>query len=160
MSKSKITKFFEKNKTPLLVALGVIVVVIIIWLLRKKKGLDAEEIVLSEQYTGQNITSGMPWRDMATRLRKAFGGPNSSATDEDEVYNVLSMLRTQADWDYLKRYWITYYKSLPWYDRLHNFIMNGSNNDSLVVLMKYELDDTELQLCRDILNAKGITPDF
>lgn len=156
-----IKKFIKKNRTALLIALGVIAVAVVAWLVwRRRTGVVTEDVTQTEQYTGQSVTAGMQWRDMAERLLKAFSGPNASLTDEAEVYKVLGKLNNDADWDYMKRYWTTYYDALPWWKKLHAVVVNGSNNNSLVVLMKYELDNSELQRCRDILEAKGITPDF
>lgn len=154
-------KLIKKHKVPLLVAAGVAVAVVAVWVVaRKTKGVDKKEKDEAEAFVGQAVTSGMNWKDMAVRLRKAFGGPNSSGTDEDEVYAVLGLLRNQADWEYLKRYWTQYCESLSWWQRLNDNLMNTSAYTSLTASLTYELDTRELQRCRDILSAKGITPDF
>lgn len=161
MKTKDITKFVKKNQKPLLIALGVLLVLVVVWLLfRRSRGVETQSVNQAEQYTNQTVTAGMNWKDLARRLRQAFSGPNSSATDEDEVYNVLSALRTQADLEYLKRYWTTYCESLPWWQRLNDNIMNGTNYKSLPALLVYELSSSELQHCRDILESKNITPGF
>ena len=103
----------------------------------------------------QQVTSGINWNDLASRLLKAFQGPNSSNTDEAEVYGVLGSLRNQADWEYLKRYWSMYYETIPGWR-----VFVGSLKKSLVVELKYELNESELEQCRTILESNGITPDF
>ena len=161
MKTSDITKFFKKNKTPLLIAAGVLVVLVVALLVwRKYRGVNSNDKNDAEDLTGQQITSGMNWKDLAVRLRKAFGGPNASGTDENEVYLVLGALRNQADWEYLKRYWTTYCESLPWWQRVNDNLMNGTDHKSLTASLIYELDNSELQRCRDILADNGITPDF
>lgn len=161
MKTKEITKFLKKNQKPLLIALAVFVVIVVVWfVLKRRRGVDTEQQNLAEQYTGQQVTPGMNWKDLCARLRKAFSGPNASGTDEDEIYAVLSALRNQSDWEYLKRYWTEYCESLPWWQRLNDNLMNTSTYKSLAASLKYELDSTELQRCREILTAKGITPDF
>lgn len=161
MKTTDIKKFIKKNKTPLLVALGVVAVLVVVWIIWKKsKGIDTRDKDLAEQNTGQQVTASINWRDLATRLRAAFGGPNSSGTDEAEVYAVLGTLRNQADWEYLKRYWTTYCESLPWWLKTKDYLYNTSRYKSLTASLIYELDSGELQQCRDILTAKGIMPDF
>ena len=109
MKTKQIADFVKKNKKSLLISLGVVVVLVVVWVIvRRKKGIDTKEKDLAEQNTGQSITAGINWRDLADRLRAAFSGPNASGTDEVEVYAVLGTLRNQADWEYLKRYWATY----------------------------------------------------
>ena len=163
MNTKEIKKFFVKNKKPILIAVGVIVAVVVVWIVWKriKNGLqnqaDKEQ---AEENTGQSVTTSINWRDLAVRLRKAFGGPNSSGTDENEIYLVLGTLRNQADWEYLKRYWTSYCDSLPWWQSLNDVLMNGTNYKSLTASLIYELDSSELQTCRNILEQKGITPDF
>lgn len=161
MKTKQIADFVKKNKKSLLISLGVVVVLVVVWVIvRRKKGIDTKEKDLAEQNTGQSITAGINWRDLADRLRAAFSGPNASGTDEVEVYAVLGTLRNQADWEYLKRYWATYCDSLPWWKRLNDNLMNTSNYKSLVASLIYELSTIELQHCREILLSKGITPDF
>ena len=161
MKTKDITKFLKKNQKPLLIALGVLAVAVVVWLVfRRSRGISADQQHLAEQNTGEHVTVSINWRDLAIRLRKAFSGPGSSSTDEAEVYAVLGVLRNQADWEYLKRYWTEYCNSLPWWQRLNDNLMNTTNYKSLVSALKYELDSGELQQCRDILLSKGITPDF
>lgn len=161
MKTKEITKFLKKNQKPLLIALGVVVVIVVVWIIvRRSRGVIGKDKELSEENTGQEVTSSINWKDLATRLRQAFSGPSTSGTDEAEVYAVLGTLRNQADWEYLKRYWATYCASLPWWQRLNDNLMNTTNYNSLVASLIYELDSSELQQCRDILTSKGITPDF
>lgn len=161
MKTNGITKFVKKNKTPLLVALGVVAVAVVVWLIwRKSRGINTNHMQLAEENTGTTVTVSINWRDLAIRLRQAFSGPNASSTDEAEVYAVLGTLRTPADWEYLKRYWTEYCNSLRWWQRLNDNLMNTTNYKSLTSSLIYELDSSELQQCRDILLSKGINPDF
>lgn len=156
-----INKFFQENKKPLLIATIVLVVLVVVWIIwRKVRGVDGHEKEEAEQYTGQSITPGVNWRDLAVRLRQAFSGPASSGTDEAEVFAVIGTLRNQADWEYLKRYWTEYCDSLSWWKRLNDTLMNTTNYKSLPAALKYELSASELQQCRSILASYGITPDF
>lgn len=161
MKTTDIKKFLKKNQKPLLIALAVVVVLVVVWLIwRRSRGLNINNQQLAEENTGTPVTVSINWRDLAARLRQAFSGPNASSTDEAEVYAVLGMLRTQADWEYLKRYWTEYCNSLSWWQRLNDNIMNTTNYKSLTASLIYELSNSELQHCREILLAKGITPDF
>jgi hypothetical protein len=161
MRTNDIKKFLKKNQKPLLIALAVVVVLVVAWIIwRRSRGINAYQKQLAEENTGTPVTVSINWNDLASRLRKAFSGPNSSGTDESEVYAVLNTLRTQADWEYLKRYWPIYCESLPLWQRLRDNLFNTGNYKSLPVLLIYELDSRELQQCRDILAANGITPDF
>lgn len=159
--KTSLKNFVKENQTALLIALGVVVVAFVVWIIwRKSKGINTRDKELAEQNTGQQVTVSINWNDLAVRLRKAFSGPNSSSTNEAEVYAVLGTLRNQADWEYLKRYWTTYCESLPFWMRLRDNLFNTGNYKSLTASLIYELDSRELQQCRSILEAKGITPDF
>ena len=161
MNTKEIKKFLKKNQKTLLIALGVVAVLVILWLLlRRSRGLDTNSVQQSEQFTNQTVTPGMNWNDLARRLRQAFSGPNSSGTDESEVYNVLAALRNQADWEYLKRYWTIYCEELPLGQRMIEILLNGSHYKSLTASLVYELSNSELSHCREILNANGIIPDF
>lgn len=162
MKTKPITKFFKKNKTALLIAAGVVVLAVVVWIIvrRKSIGINSQDKELAEQNTGHPVTVSTNWNDLATRLRKAFSGPNSSGTDEGEVYAVMGTLRNQADWEYLKRYWTRYCENLPWWQRFTDTLLNTGNYKSLTTLLSYELDSGELQRVRDILAANGITPDF
>lgn len=162
MNTKKITKFLKDNQKPLLIAAGVLVVALVVWILvrRAKRGVKANELSQAEQLTGQAVTPGQNWNDLARRLRQAFSGPNSSGTEEAEVYAVLGALRNQADWEYLKRYWTAYCESLSWWQRLNDNLMNTTNYSSLTASLIYELSNSELAQARSILAANGITPDF
>ena len=161
MKTKDITRFLKKNQKQLLVAAGVVLLLVVVWLLwRRQRGVNTHDKQLAEENTGQQVTSSINWRDLAVRLRRAFGGPNSSGTDENEIYLVLGTLRNQADWEYLKRYWTSYCNSLPLWQRLNDNLMNGTNYKSLIASLIYELDSSEIQKCRDILSVNGITPDF
>lgn len=163
MNTKEIKKFFVKNKKPILIAVGVIVAVVvvcIVWKRIKNSLQNQADKEQAEENTGQSVTTSINWRDLAVRLRKAFSGPNSSGTDENEIYLILGTLRNQADWEYLKRYWTSYCDSLPWWQSLNDVLMNGTNYKSLTASLIYELDSSELQTCRNILKQKGITPDF
>lgn len=155
MNTTAIKNFLKDNKKTLLIVESVLLVALIVFFWRKRKGINLEEMSLAEEYTGLQTTSGMNWRDLADRLMSAFQGPNSSGTDEAGVYYVLGSLRNQSDWEYLKRYWSLYYETIPSWR-----IFVGSLKKSLVVMLKYELDENELDQCRLILENKGITPDF
>lgn len=56
----------------------------------------------------------------------------------------------------LENAWVNYYKQKSWYVQ-H---MNLQAESTVPAILRSELDANELQHCRDILTAKGITPDF
>ena len=81
-------------------------------------------------------------------------------TDENEVYSILGQLNNQADWEYLKARYEAYWNSLPTYEQFIHTTAGLGLSGTLVSDMRRELNKTELQRCRDILNGKNIIPDF
>ncbi len=167
MKTTDIQKFLKKNQKPLLIALGVLAVVVVVWIVIKKRrnpqGLKTESEI--ESSTGTNITSSLDFYHLAERLWNATVSYRSlpiivswwpTGTNEKEVYAVLECLNTQADYMMLENAWVNYYKQKSWYVQ-H---MNLQAESTVPAILRSELDANELQRCRDILTAKGITPDF
>lgn len=158
MKTTDIQKFLKKNQKPLLIALGVLVVAVVVWLVvRNAARRKDSENNNPETITGTTITIGIDFRELAERMLHAF--IDRFGTDEDAVYAVLDQLRTQADWVNLKRKYKEVWKDENWLAQgIHMLISMKTGN--LVQDMKDELNNKELQQCRDILLSKGITPDF
>jgi hypothetical protein len=87
----------------------------------------------------------------------AVSGPG---TNESEIYSVLAELRTQADWEYLQRYWENSMDkvNIGWGGLILSGMMGIAT--TLIGTLKSELTKKELQHCRDILTENGITPGF
>lgn len=168
MKTNNITKFIKKNQKPLLIALGVLAVAVVVWLvLRKRNGgvfgpKTQSEI---EQGTGSSVTSTLDFYRLAERLWDATVAYRSlpwviswwpTGTNEEEVYDVLGSLNSQADYMMLEATFANYYKEKSWVIR--NLSLQAES--SIPAVLKSELTSSELQKCRNILTAKGITPDF
>lgn len=154
-------KFIKDNKKPLLIALAVIVVVVIIWIIVRKltKGVTtATQKNKIEDLTGQTVTSGLNFDEMAKRMFAAW--VTTIGTDENEVYSILEQLNNQADWEYLQARYQAYWNSMPVYEQLvHTFAGLGLSG-ILVSDFRRELNRRELQRCREILEGKNINPAF
>ena len=158
MKTAEIKKFLKKNKTPLLIAAGVIVVIVVIWIIvRNRNKGNAYYNDNPETITGTSVTPGTDFRDLAKRMLHAF--IDKFGTDEDAVYAVLGQLKSQADWVKLKREYEKVWSDESWLEQgIHIVISMKSGN--LVADMKDELSSKELARCRSILEENGITPDF
>ncbi len=160
MQTTDITKFVKKNKA-LAVALAVVAVLVVCWFVFGKdlwrKLANSKAKSDSENYTGTDTTPYMNFPGLRDRLFRAISGPG---TDEDEIYSVLSELNTQADWEYLQRYWENSFdkNNIGWGGVILSGMMGAST--TLIGTLKSELDKKELQRCREILKGKKITPGF
>ncbi len=157
MKFTDITKFWKKNKKPLLVAIGVIVIVIVAWILYKKLNRKAKKTMI-EDLTGDTLTPGLNFDDLAQRVFMAW--ISTFGTDEDEVYSVLEQLNNQADWEYLKIKYEEYWDSLPVYEQLIHTTAGLGLTGVLLTDFRREFNKSELQYCRDILTRKNIEPGF
>lgn len=112
-----------------------------------------------EETTGSKLTEGLRYDDMCDRLWDAT--VDKLGTDEDQVYQVLGTLLTQADYEKLCDHWRTYAESKSWWKRNITGwgVLNGSVT-SLEAVLVSELKDSELAKARRILNQKGINPKF
>lgn len=157
MKTNEITKFLKNHKTPLLIVLGVAVVVIIWAIVRNSARRKDSENNNPATITGTPVTQGIDFRELAERMLHAF--IDRFGTDEDAVYAILDQLRTQADWVNLKRKYKEVWGDESWIAQgIHMLISLKTGN--LVQDLKDELNNKELQKCREILLSKGITPDF
>ena len=160
MKTTDIKKFFKKNKTPLLIAAGVIVLVVVVWIIvkrtRKPNSTSQKEKV--EDLTGQQVTAGLNFDDLAKRMFTAW--ISTLGTDENEVYAILAQMNNQADWEYLKARYEAYWNSMPMYEQFIHTTAGLGLTGVLVSDFRRELNKTELQRCRDILAGHGIEPGF
>ena len=99
----------------------------------------------------------MDFASLRDRIASAVSGPG---TDEEEIYSVLSELRTQADWEYLQRYWENSMENanIGWGGLILSGMLGMAT--TLEATLKSELNKKELQRCREILEDHGITPGF
>lgn len=158
----KSAKWASENKKTILIAAAVIVSVIVtLWLGKKVyhwavSKINKIKIVNdSEEHTGTAATSTLQFNALVDRL---FDAVYRFGTREDEIYNVLNELRTQADWEVLKRTWQESITSMPRITQVGLGI--GGTKPTLIGTLYHELNRSELQECRDILISHGITPDF
>lgn len=163
MSKSKITKTIDYLSDPkkgiTAAVLLVLVIVAVVLVYKKVKGLwnGASAVTVLgdaaiEAGTGTSITPSLDFALMCNRLLTACYWVG---TNEDEVYSVLGMLNTQADYMKLSKAWAQKWSSSGW--AVRNVMYQSS---TLPGLLKSELDSSELAHAREILQSKGITPDF
>lgn len=156
MKRTDITKFWGKYKTPVLIAGGVILVVVV-WAVIKRVTRNAGKTGI-ETLTGQSVTSGLNFDDCAKRIFTAW--ISTWGTDEDEVYSVLGLMNNQADWEYLKIKYEEYWDSMPAYEKLIHTTFGLGLSGVLVSDFRREFNKSELQHCREILTGKGIEPGF
>lgn len=155
-------KWFADNKRTILIVVIVVVAILLTrWAGKKIFGFIADKINEgkikneSEQHTGSSVTSTLQFGSLVNRLFEAM---YKFGTNEDEVYNVLGELRTQADWECLKRTWSSFIQSQPKITQVGLIV--GGTMPTLVGTLFKELNSRELQRCRDILAEKGIDPGF
>lgn len=155
-----INKFFQENKKPLLIALGVIVTVVVVWIIVKKlrKNNPASQKTEIENETGQTVTQGLVFDELAKRMFNAW--ISTWGTDEAEVYSILGLMNTQADWEYLQARYESYWNSMSFAEQLVHITVGLGLSGNLVSDFRRELTKKELQRCRDILTEKGINPGF
>lgn len=158
----KAGKFLEENKKTILIVSAVVVsIAITIWAGRKiyrfvvSKINETKNINDAEEHTGTTVTPTLQFNSLVQRL---FDAMYPIGTNEAEVYNVLGELRTQADWECLKRTWYSSIISLPKITKVG--LSLGGTKTSLVETLYNELNASELEQCRQILTSKGIAPDF
>lgn len=158
----KTGKFLSDNKKTILILSAVVVSIIItIWAGKKvyrwvvSKLNETKIINDSEAHTGTTITPTLQFKSLVQRL---FDAVYPIGTHEAEVYNVLNELRTQADWECLKRTWYDSIRNLPTITIVG--LSLGGTKKSLIETLYKELSVSELDKCREILASKGITPDF
>lgn len=168
MKSKEILKFVEKNKT-VFVVLGVVLLVAALIVILKKLNVIGASGPKSdseiESGTGTSITQSTDFYHLVERLWDATVSYHSlpwivswwpTGTNENEVYAVLQLLNTPADYLKLEREWVNYYNSKSWLIRNLDWQAQGT----LPAVLKSELTKSELQQCRNILTSKGITPDF
>ena len=160
MKTTEIKKFLKKHKTPLLIAAGVIVLAIVVWIIikRQRKSDPKSQKEKVEDLTGQIVTAGLNFDDLAQRMFTAW--ISMLGTDENEVYAILAQMNNQADWEYLKDRYEAYWNGLPTYEQIIHTTVGLGLTGVLVSDFRRELDKSELQRCRDILIGHGIEPGF
>jgi hypothetical protein len=160
MKTTDIKKFFKKNKTPLLIAAGVIVLVVVVWIIvkRTRKPNPTSQKEKVEDLTGQQVTAGLNFDDLAKRMFTAW--ISTLGTDENEVYAILAQMNNQADWEYLKARYEAYWNGMPMYEQFIHTTAGLGLTGVLVSDFRRELSKSELQRCRDILAGHGIEPGF
>lgn len=160
MKTNEIKKFLKKHKTPLLIAAGVIVLAIVVWIIikRQRKSDPKSQKEKVEDLTGQIVTAGLNFDDLAQRMFTAW--ISMLGTDENEVYAILAQMNNQADWEYLKDRYEAYWNGLPTYEQIIHTTVGLGLTGVLVSDFRRELDKSELQRCRDILIGHGIEPGF
>lgn len=158
MKTKPITKFLKKHQTPLLIAAGVLVAALIVWIFaRNKTAKNDKENNDPSAITGTPVTPGIDFYELAERMLHAF--IDGFGTDEEAVYAILGQLRTRADWVNLKRKYQEMWNEGSWLEKgIHQIVSWKTGN--LPTDLKDELTKSELQRCRNILTANGITPDF
>ena len=154
-------KWLSDNKTIVIIAAIIVAIVATLWAGKKIYTWIASKINESkirndsEEHTGTSITNTLQFKLLVERI---FDAVYRLGTNEDEIYNVLAELRTQADWECIKRTWSSFYTSLPRVTQVG--LQLGGTYPTLIGTFQHELNAKEIQRCRDILTDKGITPDF
>lgn len=158
----KTGKFIADNKKTILIVSAVVLSIILtIWAGKKvyrwvvSKLNESKNITDAEEHTGTPVTPTLQFKSLMQRL---FDAVYPIGTNEAEVYNVLGELRTQADWECLKRTWYDALRSLPTITQVG--LSLGGTKTTLIETLYNELDASELARCRNILISNGITPDF
>lgn len=157
MKSNELIKFFKKNKKQLLIAAGVIVVLVVVWIVVRRSRRTVAKTKI-ETLTGQTVTDGLNFDDLAKRMLTAW--ISTFGTDEEEVYAILGQMNNQADWEYLKAAYEAYWNSLPVAEQIIHTTFGLGLSGVLVPDIRRELNKKELQQCRDILEANNITPGF
>lgn len=159
--KTDLTKYIKKPSWPVIIALVVVAVIVVCWFAFGKQlwlnYVNRKTRDDAESYTGTNITPAMNFAGLRDRLMHAVSGPG---TTESEIYSVLAELRTQADWEYLQRYWENSMDkvNIGWSGLILSGMMGIAT--TLIGTLKSELDRKELQRCREILAGNHIEPGF
>lgn len=155
------TGYIKKTPKWVLVALAIIVILVVCWFVFGKnlwrKYINSKAKNAAENYTGTTTTPDMDFTSLRDRIISAVSGPG---TNESEIYSVLSELRTQADWEYLQRYWENSMlkENIGWGGLILSGMLGMAT--TLEATLKSELTKKELQKCRDILIENGIEPGF
>ena len=158
MKTKEITKFLKKNQKPLLIALVVLVVIVVVWVVVKKiRTFIAKKNIQNdaETLTDSELTPGLHHGELLAQIAEACKG---LGTNENAIYSALEQLRTSADWEYMKTAWSLTFSELSSWERSLARVMGLSQ--SLTATLASELDRSELQHCRDILEEKNIVPGF
>lgn len=159
--KTDLTKYIKKPSRPVIIALVVVAVIVVCWFAFGKQlwlnYVNGKARDDAESYTGTNTTPAMNFAGLRDRLMNAVSGPG---TNESEIYSVLAELRTQADWEYLQRYWENSMDkvNIGWSGLILSGMMGIAT--TLIGTLKSELNRKELQRCREILAGKHIEPGF
>lgn len=156
---SKLTLFLKNNKKGIIaISISVIVLVIVLAIVKAIRSKTvAGQKEQAEQIGGASVSSDLNFDDMAKRLLKAFY--QNFGTNEDEVYTVLGLLKNRSDWEYLKTAYNVQWKAEGGVSIFVHTVFSWLSGN-LITDLKSEMNNKELQQCRDILIAKGITPDF
>lgn len=176
MSKEVTTKFKKSiewlSQPSHAITVGVLVLVALIvtyFVIKKIKSVavSIKERANAPQINEANLTPGLNFPELARRLWDATVEYHSlgsasillvnmpTGTDEETIYAVLGMLKTNDDYLSLKQAWRSYY------DQQSGFSLIATNAVStLPGCLSDELNRKELARCRAILEGNGITPDF
>lgn len=153
MSKSKIKStidYLSDSKKAVTAAVLLVLVIVAFLFVRKKIRQLVGTTSSSSIFDDPNITDSLNFSQMARRI---YDATNGFGTDEDEIYSVLEMLQTQADYTRLSQVWTELYDEMGfWY--------NLEARSTLPGTLQSELNKKELSRARTILTDKGITPDF
>lgn len=161
MKATELTKFVKKPPKPIVIALVVVAILVLCWFAFGKnlwrKYINQRAMSESEHYTGSQTTPYLDFPSLRDRIASAVSG---FGTNESEIYAVLSELRTQADWEYLQRYWENSMDkaNIGWGGLILSGMLGMAT--TLEATLKSELNKSELQRCRDILEGNGIIPGF
>lgn len=163
-------KFNAKNMSPAaivaicVVVVMVIVLVIIVW--RKTGGqiVDAIQGKIDEKNAEKDFKSGTSEAENETGMKPTISKTKAATlceqiykacryagTDEQAIYSALRQLKNQADWVLLKNYYGEWYKA-------NTYHIWGES--TLVGTLTGDLNASELQTCRNILDENGIVADF
>lgn len=152
MSKSKITSTIDYLSDPrkaiTAAVLLVLVIAAIAFVWRKVSGLWKNSSY--SVFDDPNVTSSINFGQLALRM---YDATNRFGTDEEEVFNVLAVLQTQADYTKLCGEWTKLYDE-------KGFWHNLTAKSTLPGTLQSELSSIELSRARNILTEKGIAPDF
>lgn len=160
MIKSKIQQTIDYLSEPrklIVVAVLVVVLIIVIYFISKKLKKVASGAGTTlygdskiESSTGTEITKSTDFTHLFARLWTAMAG---IGTNEEEVYDCLRLLNSQADYMKLCNVWLSRWSGMGFMSKIHM-------KSTLPAQLQYDLTSSELQKCRLILEEKGIRPDF